>query len=76
MIKLIGRVDKADFPELSLENIDIKVDTGPILPLFIVVILRNLLLMESRILPSRSWILLTLGIAPRNLKQNASRKKQ
>lgn len=27
-MKVIGRVDKADFPELSLKNIDIKVDTG------------------------------------------------
>ena len=27
-MKVIGRVDKADFPELSLENIDIKIDTG------------------------------------------------
>lgn len=27
-MKVIGRVDRADFPELSLVNIDIKVDTG------------------------------------------------
>jgi hypothetical protein len=27
-MKVIGRVDKADFPELSLVNIDIKIDTG------------------------------------------------
>ena len=27
-MKVIGRVDKADFPELSLENIEIKMDTG------------------------------------------------
>jgi hypothetical protein len=27
-MKVIGRVDKADFPELTLENIDIKIDTG------------------------------------------------
>lgn len=26
--KLIGRVDKADFPELGLKNITIKIDTG------------------------------------------------
>lgn len=26
--KIIGRKDKADFPDLGLENIDIKVDTG------------------------------------------------
>ncbi|MGJ8665495.1 MAG: ATP-dependent zinc protease family protein [Patiriisocius sp.] len=26
--KVIGRVDKADFPSLKLENIDIKIDTG------------------------------------------------
>jgi len=26
--KLIGRVDRADFPELGLENIAIKIDTG------------------------------------------------
>jgi hypothetical protein len=25
---IIGRVDKADFPQLHLENIDIKIDTG------------------------------------------------
>jgi len=28
MIKTIGRIDKADFSELHLEDIDIKVDTG------------------------------------------------
>ena len=27
-MKIIGRVDKADFPELGLKNINIKVDTG------------------------------------------------
>ena len=27
-MKTIGRVDKADFPELSLTNINVKVDTG------------------------------------------------
>ena len=27
-MKTIGRADKADFPELSLTNIDIKIDTG------------------------------------------------
>ena len=27
-MKVIGRVDKADFPELSLLNINIKIDTG------------------------------------------------
>ncbi len=27
-MKIIGRIDKADFPELNLQNIDIKVDTG------------------------------------------------
>tara|TARA_R110001583_G_scaffold33438_4_gene112932 strand:- start:25348 stop:25791 length:444 start_codon:yes stop_codon:yes gene_type:complete len=27
-MKIIGRVDKLDFPELDLRNIDIKVDTG------------------------------------------------
>ncbi len=27
-MKVIGRVDKADFPELSLSNINIKMDTG------------------------------------------------
>jgi hypothetical protein len=27
-MKIIGRVDKADFPELKLQNINIKVDTG------------------------------------------------
>jgi hypothetical protein len=27
-MELIGRVDKLDFPELDLRNIDIKVDTG------------------------------------------------
>lgn len=27
-MKIIGRVDKVDFPELDLKNIDIKVDTG------------------------------------------------
>ena len=26
--KIIGRADKADFPELQLEDIDIKIDTG------------------------------------------------
>ncbi|HLS29371.1 MAG TPA: RimK/LysX family protein [Flavobacteriaceae bacterium] len=26
--KIIGRTDKVDFPELGLENIDIKIDTG------------------------------------------------
>ena len=26
--KLIGRIDKADFPQLDLSNIDIKIDTG------------------------------------------------
>lgn len=26
--KLIGRIDKADFPELNLKNITVKVDTG------------------------------------------------
>lgn len=26
--KIIGRTDKADFPELDLEDIDIKIDTG------------------------------------------------
>ncbi|MGM0636217.1 MAG: ATP-dependent zinc protease [Bacteroidota bacterium] len=28
MKKTIGRIDKADFPELELENIPIKIDTG------------------------------------------------
>jgi len=27
-MKIIGRIDKADFPELSLSNINIKIDTG------------------------------------------------
>ena len=27
-MKIIGRIDKADFPELELKNIKIKVDTG------------------------------------------------
>lgn len=27
-MKVIGRVDKADFPELALKDIDIKIDTG------------------------------------------------
>lgn len=27
-MKVIGRTDKADFPELSLEDINIKIDTG------------------------------------------------
>ena len=27
-LPLIGRLDKADFPEYSLANIDIKIDTG------------------------------------------------
>lgn len=27
-LKIIGRKDKADFPDLGLENIDIKIDTG------------------------------------------------
>ncbi|AZQ60902.1 peptidase [Flammeovirga pectinis] len=27
-MKIIGRVDKVDFPELSLKNIKVKVDTG------------------------------------------------
>ncbi len=27
-MKIIGRIDKADFPELTLENIAIKIDTG------------------------------------------------
>ena len=27
-MKIIGRIDKADFPELHLQDIDIKVDTG------------------------------------------------
>jgi len=27
-VNIIGRIDKADFPELSLENIAIKIDTG------------------------------------------------
>lgn len=27
-MKIIGRIDKADFPELNLRNINIKVDTG------------------------------------------------
>lgn len=27
-MKIIGRVDKADFPELNLRNINVKVDTG------------------------------------------------
>lgn len=27
-MKVIGRIDKADFPELKLKNISIKVDTG------------------------------------------------
>jgi len=27
-VKIIGRIDKADFPELNLRNINIKVDTG------------------------------------------------
>lgn len=27
-MKTIGRIDKADFPELSLSNIDVKIDTG------------------------------------------------
>lgn len=26
--KIIGRIDKADFPELELENIEVKIDTG------------------------------------------------
>lgn len=25
---IIGRIDKADFPELNLQNINLKVDTG------------------------------------------------
>lgn len=28
MKKIIGRTDKADFPELSLSNVNLKVDTG------------------------------------------------
>ena len=28
MMKTLGRIDKADFPELHLEDIEIKVDTG------------------------------------------------
>ncbi len=27
-MKIIGRIDKADFPELSLTDIKVKVDTG------------------------------------------------
>jgi hypothetical protein len=27
-MKLIGRIDKADFPELKIQNIKIKIDTG------------------------------------------------
>ena len=26
--KIIGRIDKADFPEFQLENVDVKIDTG------------------------------------------------
>lgn len=27
-MKIVGRADKADFPELSLKNINVKIDTG------------------------------------------------
>ncbi len=27
-MKIIGRIDKADFPELELQDIDVKIDTG------------------------------------------------
>jgi len=27
-LRTIGRIDKADFPELNLQNIEVKIDTG------------------------------------------------